>query len=166
LPALAHAIEDLMRSPRAGERSARPVRRGFAPSSASSGTSTGSPGNSVSRLTPAAMRIAFYAPLKAPGQGFAPSGDRRVAGLLMAALGHGGQRVELVSTFRSYDADGDRERQAALRAQGESLGRSLAAQWQALPRPSARTSGSPTTSTTRRPTGSVRWSRRRWASPT
>ena len=79
------------------------------------------------------MRIAFYAPLKAPGQGFAPSGDRRVAGLLMAALGHGGQRVELVSTFRSYDADGDRERQAALRAQGESLGRSLAAQWQALP---------------------------------
>jgi glycosyltransferase involved in cell wall biosynthesis len=79
------------------------------------------------------MRIAFYAPLKAPGQGFAPSGDRRVAALLMAALGHGGQRVELVSTFRSYDPDGDRGRQAALRAQGESLGRSLASQWQALP---------------------------------
>jgi glycosyltransferase involved in cell wall biosynthesis len=80
------------------------------------------------------VRIAFYAPLKAPGQGFAPSGDRRVAGLLMAALAHSGERVELVSTFRSYDADGDRERQDALRAQGESLGRTLAAQWQGLPR--------------------------------
>ncbi|MEA3194004.1 MAG: hypothetical protein QOD26_2337 [Betaproteobacteria bacterium] len=80
------------------------------------------------------MRIAFYAPLKAPGQGFAPSGDRRVAGLLMAALAHSGERVELVSTFRSYDADGDRERQAALRAQGEALGRTLASEWKDLPR--------------------------------
>jgi len=80
------------------------------------------------------MRIAFYAPLKAPGQGFAPSGDRRVAGLLMAALAHSGERVELVSTFRSYDPEGDRERQAALRAQGEALGRSLVAQWRELPR--------------------------------
>jgi len=79
------------------------------------------------------VRIAFYAPLKAPGQGFAPSGDRRVAGLLMAALAHGGERVELVSTFRSYDADGDRERQQALRAQGETLGRALASQWRDLP---------------------------------
>jgi len=80
------------------------------------------------------VRIAFYAPLKAPGQGFAPSGDRRVAGLLMAALAHSGERVELVSTFRSYDADGDQERQQALRAQGESLGRALASQWRDLPR--------------------------------
>jgi glycosyltransferase involved in cell wall biosynthesis len=80
------------------------------------------------------VRIAFYAPLKAPGQGFAPSGDRRVAGLLMAALAHSGERVELVSTFRSYDADGDRERQEALRAQGEGLGRGLASQWRDLPR--------------------------------
>ena len=80
------------------------------------------------------MHIAFYAPLKAPGQGFAPSGNRRVAGLLMAALAHSGERVELVSTFRSYDADGDRERQEALRVQGESLGRALASQWQGLAR--------------------------------
>jgi glycosyltransferase involved in cell wall biosynthesis len=80
------------------------------------------------------MRIAFYAPLKAPGQGFAPSGDRRVAGLLMAALAHAGQRVELVSTFRSYDGEGDRERQVALRAQGEALAGRLAADWKAAPR--------------------------------
>ena len=79
------------------------------------------------------MRIAFYAPLKAPGQGFAPSGDRRVAGLLMAALVHAGEQVELVSTFRSYDPDGDGERQAALRVQGEALGRTMAAQWRDLP---------------------------------
>jgi hypothetical protein len=52
----------------------------------------------------------------------------------MAALAHSGERVELVSTFRSYDADGDRERQEALRVQGESLGRALASQWQGLAR--------------------------------
>ena len=74
------------------------------------------------------MRIAFYAPLKAPTHG-TPSGDRRVAGLLMQALALAGERVELVSTFRSYDRTGDAVRQAALRAQGEKLGASLAAGW-------------------------------------
>ena len=64
----------------------------------------------------------------------APSGDRRVAGLLMAALAHSGERVELISTFRSYDADGDRERQEALRAQGETLGRALVSQWRDMAR--------------------------------
>ena len=79
------------------------------------------------------MRIAFYAPLKPPTHA-TPSGDRRVAGLLMEALVRGGQRVELVSTFRSFDGDGDAGRQAALRSQGESLARRMAAQWQAAPR--------------------------------
>jgi glycosyltransferase involved in cell wall biosynthesis len=74
------------------------------------------------------MRIAFYAPLKSPTHG-TPSGDRRVAGLLMDALGRAGHRVELVSTFRSYDAAGDAPRQAALRDQGVALGRRLASQW-------------------------------------
>jgi glycosyltransferase involved in cell wall biosynthesis len=74
------------------------------------------------------MRIAFYAPLKSPSHG-TPSGDRRVAGLLMDALARAGHRVELVSTFRSYDAAGDAQRQAALRDQGVALGRRLAAQW-------------------------------------
>lgn len=74
------------------------------------------------------MRIAFYAPLKSPTHG-TPSGDRRVAGLLMDALARAGHRVELVSTFRSYDAEGDAPRQAALREQGIALGRRLAAQW-------------------------------------
>lgn len=79
------------------------------------------------------MRIAFYAPLKPPTHG-TPSGDRRVASLFMDALGQAGQRVELVSTFRSFDGHGDAERQDALRVQGEALGRTLAAQWRAAPR--------------------------------
>jgi hypothetical protein len=78
------------------------------------------------------MRIAFYAPLKAPTHG-TPSGDRRVAGLLMQALDLAGGRVELVSTFRSYDRNGDAARQAALRTQGEALGESLAKGWLAQP---------------------------------
>lgn len=74
------------------------------------------------------MRIAFYAPLKSPTHG-TPSGDRRIAGLLMDALARAGHRVELASTFRSYDPGGDAPRQAALREQGIALGRRLAAQW-------------------------------------
>lgn len=78
------------------------------------------------------MRIAFYAPLKSPTHG-TPSGDRRVAGLLMDALGRAGHQVELVSTFRSYDAAGDAARQAGLRDQGLALGRRLAGQWRGGP---------------------------------
>lgn len=74
------------------------------------------------------MRIAFYAPLKSPSHG-TPSGDRRVAALLMQALAQGGHRVELASTFRSFDGQGDPARQAGLRAQGEALGRQMAQAW-------------------------------------
>jgi glycosyltransferase involved in cell wall biosynthesis len=74
------------------------------------------------------MRIAFYAPLKSPTHG-TPSGDRRIAGLLMDALARAGHRVELASSFRSYDLAGDGPRQIALREQGIALGRQLAAQW-------------------------------------
>ncbi len=79
------------------------------------------------------MRIAFYAPLKPPNHA-TPSGDRRVAGLLMEALALAGQRVELVSTFRSFDGDGDGPRQAALQAQGLALAKRLVAQWRDAPR--------------------------------
>ncbi|MEO8142673.1 MAG: glycosyltransferase family 4 protein [Betaproteobacteria bacterium] len=74
------------------------------------------------------MRIAFYAPLKSPAHG-TPSGDRRIAELLMDALARAGHRVELASGFRSYDSGGDVPRQAALRDQGIALGGQLAAQW-------------------------------------
>jgi glycosyltransferase involved in cell wall biosynthesis len=78
------------------------------------------------------MRIAFYAPLKSPTHG-TPSGDRRVAGLLMDALELAGLRVELASTFRTFDGMGDPERQLALRRQGEALGVALADDWRARP---------------------------------
>jgi glycosyltransferase involved in cell wall biosynthesis len=78
------------------------------------------------------MRIAFYAPMKPPTHGV-PSGDRRVAGLLMEALGRAGNRVELASTYRSYDAHGDPQRQAAMRDQAREFARGLATQWQRGP---------------------------------
>jgi glycosyltransferase involved in cell wall biosynthesis len=80
------------------------------------------------------VRIAFYAPLKPPTH-ITPSGDRRVAALLLDALERVADKVELVSTFRSYDADGEPERQQALRRQGAALAARLAAQWRALPAP-------------------------------
>ena len=82
------------------------------------------------------MRIAYYAPLKSPTHG-TPSGDRRVAGLLMDALARAGHRVQLASTFRTYDGDGDEARQRALRAQGEALAAQYAGEWHARP-PAAR----------------------------
>lgn len=67
------------------------------------------------------MRIAFYAPLKAPDHPV-PSGDRTLARLLFAALGRAGAargwEVDLASGFRSFDAAGDAERQARLRDAG------------------------------------------------
>ena len=74
------------------------------------------------------MRIAFYAPLKSPTHG-TPSGDRRIAGLLMDALERAGNCVELASDFRSYEPEGDALRQAALRDQGLTHARRLTEQW-------------------------------------
>jgi len=71
------------------------------------------------------MRVAFYAPLKPPMHPV-PSGDRRVARLLMDALAEGGHAVELVSRFRSWDGAGDGARQARLREVGARLAKRLA----------------------------------------
>ena len=78
------------------------------------------------------VRIAFYAPLKPPTH-VTPSGDRRVAGLFMDALERFADKVELVSTFRSFDGDGDLARQEALRHQGERLASRMIEQWRAAP---------------------------------
>jgi glycosyltransferase involved in cell wall biosynthesis len=78
------------------------------------------------------VRVAFYAPLKPPTH-VTPSGDRRVAGLLMDALERVADHIELVSTFRSFDGDGDAARQEALREQGAALARRMIAQWRAAP---------------------------------
>lgn len=74
------------------------------------------------------MRIAFYAPLKSPTHDV-PSGDRRVARLLVEALEAAGHEVELASEFRSLDIAGEPARQAALRDEGTALAKSLAAHW-------------------------------------
>ena len=47
------------------------------------------------------MRIAFYAPMKPPDHP-APSGDRRMARLLMEALALAGHEVHLASRLRSW----------------------------------------------------------------
>ena len=64
------------------------------------------------------MRVAFYAPLKPPDHP-TPSGDRRMARLLMEALRAGGHVPVLASRFRSRDATGARVQ--AIKARGAAL---------------------------------------------
>ncbi len=66
------------------------------------------------------MRVAFYAPMKAPTSPV-PSGDRRIARLLMAALATAGHDVDLAARLRTWDGVGDCRRQARLRDVGERL---------------------------------------------
>ena len=79
------------------------------------------------------MRIAFYAPMKAPTHP-SPSGDRRMGRLLMQALAMAGHDVELASIFRSYDR-GDPQRQTRVRDIGLRLADRLVRAY--LKRPSA-----------------------------
>jgi glycosyltransferase involved in cell wall biosynthesis len=51
----------------------------------------------------------------------------------MDALERVAEHTELVSTFRSFDGDGDVARQEALREQGQALAERLAGQWRAAP---------------------------------
>ncbi|MDP6404864.1 MAG: glycosyltransferase family 4 protein [Alphaproteobacteria bacterium] len=80
------------------------------------------------------MRIAFYAPLKAPTHA-TPSGDRRMARLLTAALEAAGHTVLLASEFRSFDAHGEIARQAEIKAQAEAEAAALVARYRAAPEP-------------------------------
>lgn len=79
------------------------------------------------------MRIAFYAPLKSPTHP-TPSGDRRVARLLMDALALAGHQVELVSDFRSFEGKGEAPVQTALRTQGTMIATALIDKWHRGPR--------------------------------
>lgn len=78
------------------------------------------------------MRIAFYAPLKAPTHPV-PSGDRRVAGLLIQALQQAGGAVELASELRTYEGRGDVNRQMEIRALGQREADQLIERWRAKP---------------------------------
>lgn len=62
------------------------------------------------------MKIAFYAPMKSPLHPV-PSGDRRMARLLMKALDKAGYEPELASELRVFDKTGDLEFQEKMRQQ-------------------------------------------------
>jgi len=78
------------------------------------------------------MRIAFYAPMKPPDAPH-PSGDRRMARLLIAALGRAGHTVTLASRFRVWQGAPDAARQRRLGELGGRLAERLAARWRAGP---------------------------------
>ncbi|MEQ9815528.1 MAG: glycosyltransferase family 4 protein [Azospirillaceae bacterium] len=74
------------------------------------------------------MRIAFYAPMKSPRHAV-PSGDRRVARLLMRALRRAGHTVALASELRAWEGAGDAGRQRAIARRGAARARDLVAGW-------------------------------------
>ncbi|HET6521061.1 MAG TPA: glycosyltransferase family 4 protein [Geminicoccaceae bacterium] len=76
--------------------------------------------------------VAFYAPLKPPDHPV-PSGDRRVARALMAALERAGERVEPASRLRSYDRDGDAARQRRIERVGAWAAARLVRRYRARP---------------------------------
>ena len=79
------------------------------------------------------MRIAFYAPLKAPDHP-TPSGDRLIAGLLVRALERAGHEVALASRLRTFDGAGDRARQRRLARIGRAEAQRLLDGWLGSPR--------------------------------
>ncbi len=79
------------------------------------------------------MRIAFHAPLKPPSHS-TPSGDRRVARLLIEALRLAGHEVEIASRFRSLDRLGDTGRQQTLARRGAGLAERLIRRYRAEPK--------------------------------
>jgi len=80
--------------------------------------------------------VAFYAPLKPPDHPI-PSGDRRMARALMAALRQSGHAVELASRLRSFDRDGDLRRQQRIERLGQRAADRLLERYRRRP-PSAR----------------------------
>ena len=70
------------------------------------------------------MRIAFHAPLKPP-DARTPSGDRRMARLLLAVLRRAGHDVRLASRLRSREPDGNRAGQRRIEARGRRVVRGL-----------------------------------------
>ena len=74
------------------------------------------------------MRIAFYAPLKAPDHPTA-SGDRLIAGLLVRALEQAGHEVVMASRLRTFDGGVDRRRQLRLARIARAQARRLLDTW-------------------------------------
>ncbi len=64
------------------------------------------------------MNIAFYAPMKSPNH-TRPSGDRRIARLLIKALESAGHNVEIMSELRAWEGRGDRRAQQEICVQAK-----------------------------------------------
>jgi glycosyltransferase involved in cell wall biosynthesis len=79
------------------------------------------------------MRIAFYAPLKAPDHPV-PSGDRTLARLLRAALQQGGAEVEIASRIRARLAEAGEAAQHAMARKGAAAAKRLIARYRARPK--------------------------------
>jgi glycosyltransferase involved in cell wall biosynthesis len=79
------------------------------------------------------MRIAFYAPLKAPDHPV-PSGDRTIARLLVAAMKRGGAEVEIASRSRSRISEPSEGAQEAMAKKGQAAAKRLVAKYRALPK--------------------------------
>lgn len=75
--------------------------------------------------------VAFYAPLKSPYHP-APSGDRTMARLLLAALAKAGFEPTLASELRSLEKAGDPAAQERLRAEGQREAAALVDRYRAL----------------------------------
>lgn len=82
------------------------------------------------------MRIAFYAPLKPPDHQ-TPSGDRRVARLLLDALRLAGHAPFVASRLRSLDSAGDASHQARIATHGRQFADRLIADWRSRPEQAA-----------------------------
>jgi glycosyltransferase involved in cell wall biosynthesis len=80
------------------------------------------------------VRIAYYAPLKSPDHAVA-SGDRALARGLRDALRTAGHEVTLASRLRSFDAQGDADRQARLERIGSRVAARLVRRWRSGDRP-------------------------------
>jgi len=78
------------------------------------------------------MRIAFYAPLKPPDHPV-PSGDRRMAQLLLEALRLAGHAPFVASRLRLYDGRGDPLRQARLVRIARAAAARLLRRWRLQP---------------------------------
>ncbi|MHA1151278.1 MAG: glycosyltransferase family 4 protein [Alphaproteobacteria bacterium] len=78
------------------------------------------------------MHVAFYAPLKPPDHGV-PSGDRRMARLLIEALELAGHEVEVAARLRSWHGVPDAARQARIAELGAKLAERLLRRYRRQP---------------------------------
>ena len=79
------------------------------------------------------MKILFYAPMKSPEHPV-PSGDRRVARLLLAALAEAGFEPELASSLRSFDKIGEADFQADITIKSSLEAEEIIARIEAMPK--------------------------------